>query len=201
MNTSLGVYGARSTVSAVLSGQILYASGIRRYVSADMDDDERRKVLRDASLVYEALVRVSVRHSFYGALLDGASALLGQYGERIGEFERDARLRYAMKCCVAASGRLFGQLCREMEKVPSIIRLRERYRQMRLDPDAMEAVSSLNWRFVWSSCERVGLCMCERSEHPPFMTCCPLDKTRLPHPEEWRGDDGYYEIPVTRCCR
>lgn len=72
---SLVVYGSRQGIPVVLSGQILYVGGMRKYIPDGMDDDERRKVLRDASLVYEALVRVGVRYDFYAALLDDASAL------------------------------------------------------------------------------------------------------------------------------
>ncbi|MEI7749857.1 MAG: hypothetical protein WCJ25_02535 [Candidatus Moraniibacteriota bacterium] len=192
-NKSLVVYGTQSIVPTVLSGQILYAQGIRQYVPDGMDDDERRTVLRDASLVYEALLRVGVRHDFYGALLDGAPALIARYGKVIGEFERDERLQYAMKCCIAAGGSLLGKLCREMERVPSIISRRQMIRQLRLNPDVMETVSMNNWRWAgFSECEKTGICFHDGSEHPPFMKCCPLDKTRLRHPEEWRGDDGCY---------
>ncbi len=191
MNQSLVVFGVEPVVPVVGSGHILYADGLM--LTKQLDDDERRKVLRDASLVYEALVRVSVRHSFYGALLEGASALLGQYGERIGEFERDARLRYAMKCCVAASGRLFGQLCDEMRAVPSIIRGRQGIRQLGLNPDVMESMSMDNWRWAgFSECEKTGICFHKGSGYPPFMECCSLDKTRLPRSEAWYGHDGCY---------
>ncbi|HWQ60654.1 MAG TPA: hypothetical protein VN420_05950 [Candidatus Fimivivens sp.] len=193
-NKSLVVYGTQSIIPTVVSGQILYAQGIRQYVPDGMDDDERRKVLRDASLVYEALVRVSTRYNFYGALLDGASALLDRYGELIGEFEREARLRYAMKCCVVASGRLFEQLRCEMKAVPSIIHSRQTIRGLGLNPDVMESMSMDNWRWAgFSECEKTGICFHAGSEHPPFMDCCSLDKTRLPRAEKWRGDDGCYE--------
>lgn len=193
-NKSLVVYGTQSIIPTVVSGQILYAQGIRQYVPDGMDDDERRNVLRDASLVYEALVRVSTRYNFYAALLDGASALLDRYAEQIGEFEREARLRYAMKCCVVASVRLFGKLCREMEKIPSKIACRRSTLESGYDPDLMEFISARSR--IFSGCselEFTGIDFDKGSEIPPFMNCHRYDKTRLPRPEKWRGDDGCYE--------
>jgi|GEM_PF-1704239 hypothetical protein len=201
MSSSLIIYGRGTIVPRVTSALVLFKEEIRKYIPHDADDYERRAILRDASLVYEALLRVSIRYSFYEALYDGATALLDRYGDRIGEYELQARLRYAMRCCIVASDRLLGSLGHEMRKIPSIVVVRASYRRFGLDPDAMEAISMMNWRAAgWSDWEKTGICFCEKCKAPPFVGGCSKDKTGLLLPEQWSGDDGDYGTSYGRRC-
>jgi hypothetical protein len=187
MEKSLVVYNP-----ALMAGLFPFACRMR-YVGDGIDEEEQRKVLLDASLVFDAIVRVHTRKVFYISLLDGASALLDRYGEAIGTHESDKRLRYAVKCCEAAKGRLFKKLVQEMQRVPGRVSTRKMYRDFGIDPDGMEWMSELNWQPLWSSCMRNAICMCERNTDPPFMNPCFRDKTCLVPASDWRGDDGNYD--------
>lgn len=178
-----------------MTGLALFKNWIIHSVPVDYGAQERQEVLSDASLVFEAMLLVSARQSFYESLLSGTSALLDRYGEKIGERDREARLKYAVKCCEAAKKRLFGKLCQEMRRVPGRIASRQRLREKGLNPDAIEAVCITNWRFAGiSKYEKTGICMREEDLVPPFMNpYSSRDKTCLIPPNRWYGDDGCYE--------
>ena len=134
--------------------------------------------LKSYSTHYQALKMVAERYAFYLEVLKRDPDIMARFGSEIGDKDVEARVSYAIHCCITKGEKLVATLDKKIEEFPA-----ECGKVVSAEESGRYILPDIGPPF--SKCEITGVCICEKmgrhpgGSKPPYMNSCVGDSTML----------------------